>query len=452
MSDIAATPPVRLSELVGPENVLAETATLAAYQVDGCGPSAVVRPGSAAEIADIVHFAAAENLTVIPMGGRTKLAIGMPPPKYDLALDLSRMNRVLAYDPRDLTLGVEPGVRFTDLERLLAAEGQFLPLAPACADRATLGGMAAANADTPLRYGFGSMRDHVLGMEFVTGTGALAKSGGRVVKNVSGYDMHKLLIGSLGTLAVITRLNLRTSPVAPAEQMFLASFEDAAAALEFCAAIGRSQLQPRVLDALSPAAADLVVSEHASPSPWIVAVLAAGPGAAVDRHRRELEGMARRERATDCSVVPGSARPALFARLRDWSANLPAAFPGAAMFRIAAQPSATATLLDQVRVVAQRNALDHAILVRGGGIVYAALCPPRGEAGAIERVSAACGELMRAALDAGAQPMIESCPPDVKRSLSVWPEPGSEREIAKRLKKVFDPHGILSPGRFRGGI
>ena len=124
----------------------------------------------------------------------------MPPRQYDLALDLSRMNRILAYEPRDLTLGIEPGVTCADLDRELRQKGQFLPLAPPFADRATLGGMVAAGADTPLRYGYGTTRDFLLGVEFVTGEGLISKSGGRVVKNVTGYDLHKLFIGSLGTL------------------------------------------------------------------------------------------------------------------------------------------------------------------------------------------------------------------------------------------------------------
>ena len=139
----------------------------------------------------------------------------MPPRQYDLALDLSRMNRILACEPRDLTLGVEPGVTCAVLARELRQKGQFLPIAPPFGDRATLGGMVAAGADSPLRYGYGATRDFLLGVEFVTGEGLVSKSGGRVVKNVTGYDLHKLFVGSLGTLGIITRLNFRTFPLPP---------------------------------------------------------------------------------------------------------------------------------------------------------------------------------------------------------------------------------------------
>src|ERR1700731_1736541 len=145
MSQVAISLGSRLGDVVGAGHVVSDPTSLAAYEVDGRCPSAALLPGSAAEIAEILRFASAEHLAVIPVGGKTHLHIGMPPQRYDLALDLSRLNRILAYEPRDLTLGVEPGVRFADLERQLSQEGQFLPLAPAFAHRATLGGMAAAN-------------------------------------------------------------------------------------------------------------------------------------------------------------------------------------------------------------------------------------------------------------------------------------------------------------------
>ena len=198
-----------------------------------CSPSAVVAPADAAQIAEILRFAVAEKLAVIPTGGCTKLGIGSPPARYDLALDLSRMNRVLAYDPHDLTLGVEPGVRIADLLRTLGEQKQFLPLAVPFAERATIGGIVAANSSSPLRHAYGAVRDFCLGMEFVTGEGAQAKSGGRVVKNVTGYDLHKLLIGSLGTLAVITRVNFRTFPMPQAQGTFVASFSVGGSGVRF---------------------------------------------------------------------------------------------------------------------------------------------------------------------------------------------------------------------------
>src|ERR1700722_17510313 len=173
------------------------------------------------------------------------------------------MNRVLAYEPQVLTLGVEPGVRIEDLLLTLAAERQFLPLAVSFADRATIGGIVATNSNSPLRHAYGAVRDFCLGMEFVTGEGSQAKSGGRVVKNVTGYDLHKLLIGSLGTLAVITRVNFRTFPLPPAQGTFIGSFSTAEAPFGFCRPIAHSALAPQMVEVADPGAAHLLFSAGA---------------------------------------------------------------------------------------------------------------------------------------------------------------------------------------------
>src|SRR5579862_139976 len=259
-SNLAASVAARVAEKFDAENVVTSAAELLAYEVDGMRPAAAVRAKSADEISELLKFAAAEKLAVISCAGRTKLGIGAPPSRYDIALDVSRMNRVLAYEPRDLTLGVEPGVRISDLWGVLMCEGQWLPVIDAFGERSTIGGVLAADSAGPLRHGFGGPRDFTLGMEFVTGYGAIAKSGGRVVKNVTGYDLHKLLIGSLGTLAVITRLNFRTFPLPPAQGTFIASFSDAETALGFCRTIAHSVLTPQIVEVADPGAAHLLLS------------------------------------------------------------------------------------------------------------------------------------------------------------------------------------------------
>jgi glycolate oxidase FAD binding subunit len=437
----------RLADLVGAEHVLTSAAELAACEVDGMQPSAAARPGTTAEIAGILRMAAAEGLAVIPMGGRTKLGIGMPPRRYDLALDLTRMNRVLAFDPADLTLGVEPGVRFAELERQLVAQRQFLPLAPAFLERATLGGMIAASADSPLRHAYGSARDQLLGMEFVTGAGVMAKSGGRVVKNVTGYDMHQLLAGSLGTLAVITRLNFRTLPMPPQERMFVASFAGREGALEFCRAVGKSQLQPRMVEAVNPAAARILRAARVPMDRWSVVVAAAGHGAVVARHEQDLSRMARELHADDFAAFDGAEQDATFAALREFPRLVLEAFPGAAIFRLAILPGAMPEMLREAQAVGERHQIETAILVRAAGVVYVALLPT----GAAQLPSA-CRDLMQASLGAGARPMIEWCPTALKREMSTWPPPGNDQALAEKLKRVFDPHEILAPGRFLGGV
>lgn len=454
MSQVTVPIGARLSELVGPQRFVADPSALAPYEVDGLRPSSALRPGSAAEVADILRLAAAENLAVIPMAGRTKLRIGMPPQKYDLALDLSEMNRVLAYDPRDLTLSVEPGARFAAVERQLAERGQFLPLAPAFADRATLGGMVVAGADTPLRYGYGTARDCLLGLELVTGEGIASKSGGRVVKNVTGYDLHKFLIGSLGTLAVITRLNFRTFPLPQERQMFVASFAEPQGALDLCAAIARSPLRPHLLDIVGPRAALLFVETTPARIPsayWSVVIEAAGHRAVVERHAGDLDRLARENRAAEFTALDESQGAALFAAIREFPRLVTEHHPGAAIFRTPSLPGQMLSALQRAWAAAHSEELHIATVIRATGVVYTAFLPPESGAGGA-LLLAACRDLMESGRSACAQPMIEWCPPEVKAAMNVWPAPGSERALAERLKNVFDPHRVLSPGRFQGGI
>lgn len=454
MSQTAVSLFSRLGELVGVGRVATEGASLAAYEVDGHRPSAVLKPSSVAEVAEILRFASAERLAVIPTGGRTHLHIGMPPHPYDLALDVSGMNRVLAFEPHDLTLAVEPGIPYGQLDRTLREKGQFLPLAPPLPEHATLGGIVAAAADTPFRYAHGTARDFLLGMEFVTGEGAVSKSGGRVVKNVTGYELHKLFIGSLGTLGVITRLNLRTFPLPPRQRMFAAAFSDKSGALALCRAIAKSPLQPRILDVLDSGAAGMFGARDASFLPWnswLVVIEAAGQEAVLERHARDLAAMSKETHASELVALTEAQRDQLFACLCEFSLSAFGATSSAMIFRVAALPTALPALLEGMQKRADAHELKCAILIRALGVVYLALLPPADPKIFPELVSCS-RELMDLFITSGAAPMIERCPLEIKKALGIWPPAGREHEIAERLKHVFDPHGILSPGRFRGGI
>jgi glycolate oxidase FAD binding subunit len=382
------------------------------------------------------------------------LHIGMPPQRYDLALDVSGMNRLLAYEPHDLTLGAEPGMTFADLDRSLREKGQFLPLASPFAERATLGGIVAAAADTPLRHAHGTAKDLLLGAEFVTGEGIISKSGGRVVKNVTGYDLHKLFVGSLGTLGVITRLNFRTFPLPLDQRMFGAAFADRSGAFALCRALTKSPLQPRILEVLDPGAAELFAARGASflsRDSWLVIVEAAGYQSVLERHTRDLASMSRDAHAAEFIVLDEAQREQLFSCLCGFAPMAFGATSAATIFRIAALPSSMPMLLAEIWKLAERHALKCAILIRALSVIYVALLPP-GDSKTYPELLSCSGELMNLCINSGAAPMIERCPLEIKKALSIWPPPGTEDQIAQRLKRVFDPQGILSPGRFRGGI
>ena len=369
------------------------------------------------------------------------------------------MNRALAYDPRDLTLGVEPGITFAELSKILAAENQFLPLAPPYSERATIGGILAANVASPLRQFYGGPRDFVLGMEFVTGYGQQAKSGGRVVKNVTGYDLHKLLIGSLGTLAAITRINFKTFPLPPAQSAFVATFEKFSAAHGFCAAITRSPLEPLATEILSPEAATLLQQAQENVQPislsadhWSVLVASAGNEAVVARHARDLQSLANAAHSADFVTLDAAAGKSAFSRIADFPRAARNSIEAATFLRISALPTKMPALVEQLTATALRAQIQSAIVVRPYGLIYFALVPNRVEVRTITQIASAADNAFRVCAENNARAFIELAPTEIKRRVNPW---GPEREdlvLMRRVKHVFDPENVLSPGRFAGGI
>src|SRR5712671_3536582 len=305
-----------LEAILGPSRVLSEPAARATYAVDEIIPSAVAKPSSPEQAAEVVHFTALEKLALIPCGARTKLRIGMPPSRYDIALDMTALNQIVHCDPGDLTLSAGAGTPIAKLNATLFEHHQFIPLLVPWYSRSTIGGTIASGIDSPLRQFYGTARDFLIGAEFVTGSGALTKSGGRVVKNVTGYDLHKLLIGSLGTLAIITRLNFRTFPAPIAgSRGFVASFPTAEGALALRRAVAQSPLTPLTFDIVSPGLAQIFsektpttpetavfsgeardarhftlppIGDWFHPREWQLCAAFAGPPEVLDRYTRDL--------------------------------------------------------------------------------------------------------------------------------------------------------------------
>src|SRR3989441_1266564 len=229
--------------------------TTAVLQIDGVSAQRRLAPASADELAEAVGAADRDGQAVAPVGGGTQLDLGMPPARLDVVIDTTALDRVVEYEPADLTITVEAGIRFSTLQRLLAEQGQFLAFDPPAEDAATLGGLIATNASGPLRFAYGTARDLVLGTRVVNPDGVLTHAGGRVVKNVAGYDLNKLYIGSLGTLGIIVELSLKLAPIAPALDSVVGQMPDLDAARELVNGVVHSPLSPLAVELLGPGAA-----------------------------------------------------------------------------------------------------------------------------------------------------------------------------------------------------
>lgn len=205
-------------------------------------------PDAPEQLADCLRGAASAKQGIRLGGNFSKDRLGGSPQAADAAISTRSLNRLLRYDPRDLTVGVQAGMRFAELERILAGEGQMLPLDPGWASESTVGGVVSANLSGPRRRLYGTARDMIIGMTFATLEGKLISSGGNVVKNVAGLDMAKLMVGSFGTLAAITQINFKVFPIPPRTRTFRMQFRGAAEAFAERDRILRGALQPAAID------------------------------------------------------------------------------------------------------------------------------------------------------------------------------------------------------------
>ncbi|TMB60639.1 MAG: FAD-binding oxidoreductase, partial [Chloroflexi bacterium] len=252
---------------------------------------------------------------VVVWGGGTQMRLGAPPRRYDIAFSTERMTRLLEYEPADLTCRVEAGVRLSDLQAALGAQGQRLPLDPPHPERATVGGMVAANTNGLGRARYGTVRDWVIGIAVAYPSGKVARAGGKVVKNVAGYDLMKLHIGALGTLGVVAEVNLKVQAIPESEATVLGHFETATPAVAAGLLLARSYLAPAaaiVLDRRALWECGLTADWR-----WTLALKLEGYAREVDAARDQAVGAIRDAGGR----VEGADLPATFwDGVRDWSA------------------------------------------------------------------------------------------------------------------------------------
>jgi glycolate oxidase FAD binding subunit len=457
--------PSRLADICGAANMTNDRAELAAYSVDGKVPAAAVKPGTTEEVAEVVKFAAAEKLALIACGARTKLGIGLPPRAYDVAVDMTRMDRVVTCDPGDLTVAVEAGIPLHKLGATLAEHRQFLPLSVPWVKRATVGGTVASGVDMPQRQFYGTARDYLLGVEYVTGEGVQAKSGGRVVKNVSGYDLHKLMIGAMGTLGIMTRLNFRTFTQPAATQAVVARFATAEAALNMRHRMAQSMLTPQTLDILSPRVAELFASQAASRhatgtlpadliswKEWSVTTGFSGNEKVLARYTSELTRMAHEAGSTGMKILGGRELADAFSYKRELIPIALDSSPATTIVKMSVLPMRMKEAIESGGRAAEANGLAWAVMARGVGVIYVVLLPREKSdatrasvAKATEQVLMACGTLEGNAT-------VPWCPSEWKGAVKAWGLERPEFSMMAKLKNVFDAPGVLSPGRFMGGL
>jgi glycolate oxidase FAD binding subunit len=440
-----------LAEIVGAPHCLGGT-DRAAYVVDGRTPCGVVFPGSAEEVARVVRAAGVAGVPVVPWGGGTQMQRGAPPRDGALVVGLGRLGRVLEHEPADLTATAEAGITLEGLQEALGAKGQWLPLDPAAPREATLGGILAANASGPRRLGYGTARDLVIGIRIVAPDGGLVRAGGKVVKNVAGYDLAKLYIGSLGTLGIIVDATLKLRPRPETEGACWATFPTLDTAARAAVALAGSELGPVAAMLLDPVAAEACGSRAGLGAVPAAAVLAVFDGlpAAVSSACQETDQALR---AAGAGVVetldrPGTGRAldAVREARRVVASPLAVAIAGVL-------PVDVGSYLEAAGALARAAGLRLAGLAHAGhGLVTLVLTAAGAAAPPATATAATLGRCRDAARARGGHLTIEWAPLGVREACPVWDPPGPTVGLMRDLKARLDPHGLLSPGRFVGGI
>jgi glycolate oxidase FAD binding subunit len=397
------------------------------------------------EISKLMVIATAEKLGVAPRGNGTKMAGGGIPRKLDVVLSMLRINRITEHDVPNLSLSAEAGITLAEVQKKLAGtgKGSFLPLDPPHTEKATIGGIIAANSSGPRRYLYNSARDLLLGLKAVLPNGDIVAFGGKTVKNVSGYDMTKLMIGSRGALGVITEITTKLLPMPEASATLLASFDDLTKAGSLTRKILHSVLLPSAMELMDEKAAGRLGEKGR----YLVAFSLEGVGEAVERQVKEIGEAAKGEGAVDSKVLKGEGDHAFWVRVRDF----PLASAASVILKSNFAVSKQSEILGNYEKWARAAGVECAFIGHAGnGIIT---CYILGDGTAkMEALADLIGRFTAEAVKYDGNLIVEAAPRALKEKVGVWGQPRMDYVVMRRLKEKIDPAGILNPGRFVGGI
>jgi glycolate oxidase FAD binding subunit len=402
--------------------------------VDGVPVARVARPVSVEEASQVLRAAADDGLAVAFAGGGSKLGLGNPPERADLLVSTERLDQVLEHAAGDLVVRAQAGVRLADLQATLAPAGQWLALDPP-EPGATLGGVVAANASGPRRLRYGTVRDLIIGITVVLADGTVARAGGKVVKNVAGYDLAKLFCGSFGTLGLVAEVIFRLHPVPAAASVV--TFR-----AEAPERVGQA-VQRLLRSALEPSAIELQLDEWGWPGRLTTVFEGIGPGveaqaaAAVELLGQIGEAAVAGPGETDAALHQLGALPFEKAELAFKATFPPAELPGLLAGGVLGRDG-------QLRVHAGTGVAWLASSAREGDL--------RADHPAVPRVVAWVTETRERLAAVGGGLVVVKAPAHLKRELDVWGPPGDALGLMRRVKERFDPGRRMSPGRFVGGI
>lgn len=407
-------------------------------------PAAIAFPQTTAELSKVMALAAKNGWRSLPMGQGSKLSWGGLADQVDLVISTARLNRVVEHAVGDYTVTVEPGLKVAELKQLLAEQKQFLAIDPAFANQATVGGVVATADTGSLRQRYGGLRDMLIGVQFARYDGQLARAGGRVVKNVAGYDLMKLMTGAYGSLGILSELTFRLYPVQAASRSLILSGETAAIE-QAAAAIRLSGLTPVALDILSASLMKLLDREtslnRVAPSLVALSLVARFQGipAGVEEQIERLQKIAT-DHSLTCQPLDGEADQGFWQQLGD----VPQV--GTLICKVGLRPSAIPAMLTLLETV-MPSALAKLQVSSGLGWVQLESVNETTDelATRLEKLRSHCQT------NGGFLTLLQA-PKALKQKIEIWGYSGNASGVMSALKQKFDPHRLLSPGRFVGGL
>jgi glycolate oxidase FAD binding subunit len=374
---------------------------------------------------------------VYPQGGRTALDYGGLPRRPGVALDTTGISRLIDYPFADMTITIEAGMTLSALKAILAEKQQRVLVDAPHPDQATMGGIYATNTTGPRRYAAGRPRDQIIGVSFITSAGVVVKGGGRVVKNVAGYDFPKLLTGSMGTLGIITQMTLKVRPIPEVTALVWAPYWNLKSLADTLDRLNTSATRPITLELLNGPGARAV--GHGLGLPTGNGIIVIGYEDNAGSVRWQLDQLKRELARNDIAIVDGADAEPLWRALTEF----PAAKPGKVSLVANVRPSSAASFMEGLDPE-HWSVHAHA----GNGIVRAHALGDW----TLEKIQQAIANLRRMATRDGGNLILSRCPTDWKETLQVWGEPRADWAIAERVKAALDPPRAMNPGRFVGGI
>ena len=421
----------KLESVLGTGAVESNSRTLASYTVDGKFPSILCTPGDPEQISAALGICAEADASVVPWGGGTAIGLGNIPRRANVVIEMKRLNGLIEHDDANLTASAQAGMKVDSLQNILGQRNQFLAIDPPSPARATIGGLAAANSNGPRRLLYGGVRDLVIGMKMVLANGQQIKAGGKVVKNVAGYDMCKLFVGSLGTLGVITEVTFKLAPI-PESAATLVAYGPLSQGLRLVEELSQSPLLPAAVAILSTDVSKATNIALEMPS---VAVWAEGFEEAVARHLRELQGLAGRI-GLRAEILRDDSHELLWDQVRDFAAN-----GDNVLYRITVPPACVTEVAAKIEHWSASERPVRFIAHAGSGVVWVSLDTDPSAAAWFPRLTALAQQRR-------GHVVMAAAPTELKQGVDVWGPSPPSLAIMREIKQQFDPQGILSPGRF----